>query len=166
MIFLTIRRTSVIFRFSTSCFYQNLYFIRFSGRGNLLKLIPVVVRARLIMFGLNQINHHTLIWFYKSLALFRFWSKKKLKFCSFQAHFRWSVLQAGRVEASTFNKCSGLLKFWICLCVHNVFVWVCGCLDDTWLERESFRRECCSREAVDIPSSTLSLGCNTWTMFK
>ena len=69
MIFLTIRRTSNIFWFSSDCFYENLYSIIFSGRENLLKLIPVVVRARLIMFGLNQINHFTLIWFDKSLAL-------------------------------------------------------------------------------------------------
>ena len=32
----------------------------------------------------------------------------------------------------------------------------------TWLGRESFRPECCSRAAVDKPSNTLSLGCNTW----
>ena len=71
MIFFTIGRTSIIFWFwfSSGCFYQHLYSIIFSGRGNLLKLIPVVVRARLIMFGLNQINHFTLIWFDKSLAL-------------------------------------------------------------------------------------------------
>ena len=101
MIFLTIRRTSIIFWVFTSCFYQNLYSIIFSGRGNLLKLIPVVVRARLIMFGLNQINHYTLIWFDESLALFRFWSKKKFRFCSFEAHFIWSVLPAARVGLST-----------------------------------------------------------------
>ena len=33
---------------------------------------------------------------------------------------------------------------------------------NTWLEQESFRPECCSRAAVDKPSNTLSLGCNTW----
>ena len=44
MIFFTIGRTSIIFWFwfSSGCFYQHLYSIIFSGRGNLLKLIPVV----------------------------------------------------------------------------------------------------------------------------
>ena len=34
----------------------------------------------------------------------------------------------------------------------------------TSLEQESFPPECCSLEAVDIPSNTLSLGCNTWIL--
>ena len=56
----------ILFRLflSTSLFY-NIFWKRKLAQIN----SSVVVRARLIMFGWNQINHFTLIWFDKSLAL-------------------------------------------------------------------------------------------------